>query len=78
MGVETVSLRAGTLAAAPVVLGSAEMRSLRGRFPAVRYTVASKEVHLRLTAEPPAERVGVHQGLEFLDAILEIRREIAA
>jgi transcription-repair coupling factor (superfamily II helicase) len=78
MGVESVSLRAGTLTAAPVVLGSAEMRSLRARFPAVRYTVASKEVHLRLTAEPPAERPGVHQGLEFLDAILEIRREIAA
>ena len=59
-------------------LGSAEMRALRARFPAVRYTVAARELSLRLTVEPPARRAGAHQGLELLDAIIDIRREIAA
>ena len=59
-------------------LGSAEVRALRDRFPAVRYTVATRELSLRPAVEPPATRPGVHQGLELLDAILDIRREIAA
>jgi len=78
MGIESVSLRGGTVTAAPVALGSAEMRSLRARFPAVRYTLASRELSLRLAVQPPATRPSVYQGLELLDAILDIRREIAA
>ena len=51
---------------------------LRGRFPAVRYSVASRELSLRPVVEPPATRPTVLQGLELLDAIIDIRREIAA
>ncbi len=78
MGITTASLRGGTFTVAPVALGSPEMRTLRERFPAVRYTVASRELSLRPPVQPPATRPSVWQGLELLDAILEIRREIAA
>jgi hypothetical protein len=54
------------------------MRILREHFPAVRYSVTAKELSLRPSVQPPATRPSVWQGLELLDAILEIRREIAA
>jgi transcription-repair coupling factor (superfamily II helicase) len=78
MGIAAASLRGGTFTVGPVVLGSAEMRVLRERFPGVRYSVTTKELSLRLPFEPPARRPRVHQGLELLDAILDLRREIAA
>ena len=78
MGMAVATLRGGTFSVGPVALGSAEVRALRDRFPAVRYTVATRELSLRPAVEPPATRLGVHQGLELLDAILDIRREIAA
>jgi transcription-repair coupling factor (superfamily II helicase) len=78
MGIASAALRGGTFTVAPVALGSAEMRTLRERFPAVRYTVASRELSLRPQVQPPATRPSVWQGLELLDAILDIRREIAA
>jgi transcription-repair coupling factor (superfamily II helicase) len=78
MGVTAASLRGGTFSVAPVGLGSAEMRELRARFPSVRYAVATRELRLRPAVEPPARRPSVQQGLELLDAILDIRREIAA
>ena len=63
----------------PIALGSAEMRELRARFPA-------RPLHGRRPraqpapgpSTPPATRPQVHQGLELLDAIIDIRREIAA
>jgi transcription-repair coupling factor (superfamily II helicase) len=78
MGMAVATLRGGTFSVGPVALGSAEVRALHDRFPAVRYTVATRELSLRPAVEPPATRPGVHQGLELLDAILDIRREIAA
>jgi transcription-repair coupling factor (superfamily II helicase) len=78
MGMAVATLRGGTFSVGPVALGSAEVRALRDRFPAVRYSVATRELSLRPAVEPPATRPGVHQGLELLDAILDIRREIAA
>jgi hypothetical protein len=78
MGITSASLRGGTFTVAPVALGSPEMRILREHFPAVRYSVTAKELSLRPSVQPPATRPNVWQGLELLDAILEIRREIAA
>jgi transcription-repair coupling factor (superfamily II helicase) len=78
MGITSASLRGGTFTVAPVALGSPEMRILREHFPAVRYSVTAKELSLRPSVQPPATRPSVWQGLELLDAILEIRREIAA
>jgi transcription-repair coupling factor (superfamily II helicase) len=78
MGMAVATLRGGTFSVGPVALGSAEVRALRERFPAVRYTVATRELSLRPVVEPPATRPGVLQGLELLDAIIDIRREIAA
>ena len=54
------------------------MRELRARFPALRYRVESRELSLRLTVEAPSHKPRVHQGLELLDAIIDVRREIAA
>ncbi len=78
MGMAVATLRSGTFSVGPIALGSPEVRALRERFPAVRYTVANRELSLRPVVEPPATRPGVHQGLELLDAIIDIRREIAA
>jgi transcription-repair coupling factor (superfamily II helicase) len=78
MGIASASLRGGAFSVGPIALGSAEMRELRARFPAVRYTVAARELSLRPAVAPPAKRPRVHQGLELLDAIIDIRREIAA
>jgi transcription-repair coupling factor (superfamily II helicase) len=78
MGLVSASLRGGTFMVGPIALGSAEMRELRGRFPGVRYSVTNRELSLRPAVAPPATRPGVWQGLELLDAILEIRRGIAA
>jgi transcription-repair coupling factor (superfamily II helicase) len=78
MGMAVATLRGGTFSVGPVALGSAEVRRLRELFPAVRYTVANRELSLRPVVEPPATRPGVRQGLELLDAIIDIRREIAA
>jgi transcription-repair coupling factor (superfamily II helicase) len=78
MGMAVATLRGGRFSVGPVALGSAEVRALRDRFPAVRYSVASRELSLRPVVEPPATRPGVLQGLELLDAIIDIRREIAA
>jgi transcription-repair coupling factor (superfamily II helicase) len=78
IGVASASLRAGTFAVGPLQLGTAEMRALRARYPAVRYSVQTREVSLRLAPEPPATRPRVHQGLEMLDAILDLRRGLAA
>src|SRR5207342_3134073 len=66
MGITSASLRGGAFSVGPIALGSAEMRELRARFPAVRYTVAARELSLRLTVEPPARRASAHQGLELL------------
>ena len=54
MGILSASLRGGTFTVGPVALGSAEMRELRARFPAVRYTVATRELSLRLAVEAPS------------------------
>jgi hypothetical protein len=78
MGIGSASLRGGAFTVGPIALGSAEMRELRARFPGVRYSVAARELSLRPPVEPPARRPRVHQGLELLDAIIDIRREIAA
>jgi transcription-repair coupling factor (superfamily II helicase) len=78
MGIQSASLRGGTFTVGPVALGSAEMRELRARFPAVRYSVAARDLSLRLAVEAPSHRPRLHQGLELLDAIIEVRREIAA
>jgi len=78
MGIAAASLRGGAFSVGPIALGSAEMRELRARFPAVRYTVAARELSLRPALTPPAKRPQVRQGLELLDAIIDIRREIAA
>ena len=78
MGIQSASLRGGTFTVGPIALGSAEMRELRARFPALRYTVATRELSLRLAVEAPSHRPKVHQGLELLDAIIDVRREIAA
>jgi hypothetical protein len=72
------TLRGGTFSVGPVSLGSAEVRALRERFPAVRYSVASRELRLRPVLEPSETRPSVLHGLELLDAIIDIRREIAA
>jgi transcription-repair coupling factor (superfamily II helicase) len=78
MGIASAALRGGAFSVGPIALGSAEMRELRARFPAVRYTVAARELSLRPAVVPPAKRPQVRQGLELLDAIIDIRREIAA
>jgi transcription-repair coupling factor (superfamily II helicase) len=78
MGILSVSLRGGTFTVGPVALGSAEMRELRARFPALRYTVGTRELSLRLAVEAPSHTPTVLQGLELLDAIIDVRREIAA
>ncbi|HKV67133.1 MAG TPA: transcription-repair coupling factor, partial [Gaiellales bacterium] len=78
MGMAVATLRGGTFSFGPVALGSAEVRALRERFPAVRYSVASRELRLRPVLEPSESRPQVLHGLELLDAIIDIRREIAA
>jgi len=78
MGIASAALRGGTFSVGPVQLGSAEMRALRERFPAVRYSVQTRELSLRPAPQPPAARPRVHQGLEVLDAILDLRRGLAA
>ncbi len=78
MGIASAALRGGTFSVGPVQLGSAEMRALRERFPTVRYSVQTRELSLRPAPEPPAVRPRVHQGLEVLDAILDLRRGLAA
>jgi transcription-repair coupling factor (superfamily II helicase) len=78
MGMAVATLRGGTFSVGPVALGSAEVRRLRELFPAVRYSVASRELSLRPVLEPSETRPRVLHGLELLDAIIDIRREIAA
>jgi hypothetical protein len=78
MGIQSASLRGGTFTVGPIALGSSEMRELRARFPALRYSVAARELSLRLAVQAPSHRPRVHQGLELLDAILDVRREVAA
>jgi len=78
LGMAVATLRGGTFSVGPVALGSTEVRALRERYPALRYSVASRELSLRPVLEPSKTRPGVLQGLELLDAIIDIRREIAA
>jgi len=78
MGMAVATLRGGTFSVGPVALGSAEVRALRERFPAVRYSVTSRELSLRPVLEPSETRPRILHGLELLDAIIDIRREIAA
>jgi len=78
MGMAVATLRGGTFSVGPVALGSAEVRALRDRFPTVHYSVASRELSLRPVLEPSETRPRVLHGLELLDAIIDIRREIAA
>jgi transcription-repair coupling factor (superfamily II helicase) len=78
MGIASAALRGGTFSAGPLQLGSSEIRALRERFPAIRYSVQTRELSLRPAPAPPATRPRVHQGLEVLDAILDLRRGLAA
>jgi transcription-repair coupling factor (superfamily II helicase) len=78
LGMAVATLRGGTFSVGPVALGSAEVRALRERYPALRYSVANRELSLRPVLEPSETRPRVLQGLELLDAIIDIRREIAA
>jgi transcription-repair coupling factor (superfamily II helicase) len=70
LGAEAVTLRGGRMTAAPLALTSAQVAGLKRAAPNALYTVARREV------SRPVQ--GASQMLETLDAILEIRREVAA
>jgi transcription-repair coupling factor (superfamily II helicase) len=70
LGAETVTLRGGRMTVAPVALTSAQVAELKRVAPNALYTVARREVSRPVS--------GASQVLETLDAILEIRRAVAA
>jgi transcription-repair coupling factor (superfamily II helicase) len=78
LGATSVSLRAGKFTVGPVRLSSSDVRALRAAHPDVLYTVAKHEVSCRLVPIKSSSQVPMTVGLEILDAIVEIRREIAA
>ena len=70
LGAETLTLRGGRMAVAPLTLTSAHVAELKRAAPNALYTVARREVMRPV--------LGASQVLETLDAILEIRRVVAA
>jgi transcription-repair coupling factor (superfamily II helicase) len=70
LGAEALTLRGGRMTVAPLTLTSAHVAELKRVAPNALYTLARREV-----SRPVLE---ASQVLETLDAILEIRREIAA
>ncbi len=70
LGAETLTLRGGRMAVAPLTLTSAQVAELKRAAPNALYTVARREVMRPV--------LGASQVLETLDAILEIRRVVAA
>ena len=70
LGAETLALRGGRMAVAPLTLTSAQVAELKRAAPNALYTVARREVMRPV--------LGASQVLETLDAILEIRRVVAA
>jgi transcription-repair coupling factor (superfamily II helicase) len=70
LGAEALTLRGGRMTVAPLMLTSAHVAELKRAAPNALYTVARREV-----SRPVLE---ASQVLETLDAILEIRREVAA
>ena len=70
LGAQTLALRGGRMAVAPLTLTSAQVAELKRATPNALYTVARREVSRPVS--------GASQVLETLDAILEIRRVVAA
>ena len=70
LGAEALTLRGGRMTVAPLTLTSTHVAELKRVAPNALYTLARREV-----SRPVLE---ASQVLETLDAILEIRREIAA
>ncbi len=78
LGADVVTLRAGRLTLGPLMLSSTDVRALKERCPTALYTVSSREVSCRLGPVQPGAKPSMRQGLEVLDAIVEIRRATAA
>ena len=73
LGADYLVFRAGRATVGPLLLGSGELRELRGRIETAVYVTAQREVSLRDSAR--ADRDGALKGaLRLVDAILEARR----
>jgi transcription-repair coupling factor (superfamily II helicase) len=70
LGAQTLALRGGRMTVAPLALTSAQVAELKRAAPNALYTVARREVSRPVSS--------ASQVLETLDAILEIRRVVAA
>ena len=70
LGAATLTMRGGRMTVAPLTLTSAQVAELKRAAPNALYTVARREVMRPV--------LGASQVLETLDAILEIRRVVAA
>jgi transcription-repair coupling factor (superfamily II helicase) len=65
LGADYLVFRGGRATVGPLVLGSAELRDLRGRADTAVYSTARREVSLRGD--------GFERALELVDAILDLR-----
>ncbi len=61
------SLRGGTFTVGPSPWARPRCARCGSGYPAVRYSVTARELSLRLSAQPPAQRPRVWQGLELLE-----------
>jgi len=78
LGADVVAFRGGKLTVSPVVLGSSEVRELKGRHPRALYTVASREVSCRVDLPTQGGKAHMRNAVQILDAILDTRRTVAA
>ncbi len=78
LGANSVSLRGGKFTVGPIRLSSSEVRALRDAHADALYTVAKNEVSVRVAPINSTSPVPMMVGLEILDAIVEIRRALAA
>jgi transcription-repair coupling factor (superfamily II helicase) len=78
LGADVVTFRGGKLTISPIVLGSPEVRELKNRFPRALYTVASREVSCRMDPAADGGKAHMRNVLQILDAILDMRRTVAA
>ena len=73
LGADYLVFRGGRATVGPLVLGSAELRELRGRVDTAVYTTGSREISLR-NAAALGEGGGFSGVVRFVDAILDARR----
>ena len=75
-GADYLVFRGGRATVGPLVLGSVELRALRGQVETAVYTTAKREISLRVAegGAPVGEHRGIGGALRLVDAILEARR----